>query len=432
MSLTTKLRKFALVSAAALVTASAGLSSAAAASNEDLQMITARLDALERENAVMRRENDALRENRRLREQNANLKPVAQKPRVTASMQSPAIAEAMMADMPVKAPYIETSRRLQFWVEGGAVWSGGDRITDAGVLSPFGALGGNLPFGTSTPFNNNLTPKVGWEVAAGFDYRLASSPWHVSGQFRYSEGGRTSSSATAGGAIDPAILALFGGGVTSASATADRDRNYNERRGIADLALGRDLWGSGSDALQIKGGLRVAEFATRTGGRDGAAFAIGLDPASDLGGLLPAPVSQISIASNTAISGYTNFLGAGPLIGIEGSVPFMDRWSFDYKGNAAILFGSSQSTFTSLTTVAADPAILGLLLGAGNSFTNTATSFNYMLSADMQVGFSYWVTPNVKVGASYRLDAMVNIGEDNNIMPNRYIHGPRFSMMTQF
>ena len=102
------------------------------------------------------------------------------------------------------------------------------------------------------------------------------------------------------------------------------------------------------------------------------------------------------------------FLGAGPLIGIEGSIPFFGNWTFDYTGDAAILFGTQQSTTTTTNTFTANPAILALLFGGGGGInTATAERFGYVMSTDVQAGFGYWVTPNVKLAASYRLDAII-------------------------
>src|SRR5262249_38612350 len=74
------------------------------------------------------------------------------------------------ADMPIKAPRVMPSVST-WWFEGGASHVSGD---------PF-ILGMNNP-----PFD--LMPKSwGWQGALGFDHRLAGSPWHISGQFRYTD-----------------------------------------------------------------------------------------------------------------------------------------------------------------------------------------------------------------------------------------------------
>ena len=68
-------------------------------------------------------------------------------------------------------------------------------------LVDFTTLAGLIGGGGGIPREFNLTPTVGWEAAAGFDYKFANnSPWHVSGQFRYGEGGKTSGAASSAGA----------------------------------------------------------------------------------------------------------------------------------------------------------------------------------------------------------------------------------------
>src|SRR5260221_3029634 len=183
----------------------------------------ARLAVLEKENAAIRKENAALRENKVLRQRNASLKSAAPAPQPSASVSAapathakPSVFEAMAADLPVayKAPPPESPGQFRIWAEGGAIWSGGDPVSQDFNLIDFtgfgglGVFGGGIGGGTGTiPRHYGLTPKVGWEAAAGFDYRIAGSPWHVSGQFRYGEGGKTGGSASTSGTVHPALLA---------------------------------------------------------------------------------------------------------------------------------------------------------------------------------------------------------------------------------
>lgn len=395
--------------------------------------LTARLDALERENAAIRNENTALRENKRLRETNVGLRSSAQPAGVSPSFAAhapstkPTVFDAMAADLPVayKARAAESPGSLQLWGEGGAIWSGGDPILQSGIVAPVSGLPG-FP---SSPYNFDLTPKVGWESAGGFDHRFAGSPWHVSGQFRYGEG-RAKDQASAGGTFDPALLGLLG--VRSGSGSETNAAGYRETHWLADLAVGRDMIGTGRNALQVKGGLRVADFATRNDNDDVLTGNFNFDPPIEVSGI---PVSSISSTQDIRTSTRASFLGAGPLIGLQGSAPLVSNWSFDYGGDAAILFGTQQSTTTSITTIAESPAFLAL--AGPSASTSTAERFAYVLSADIQVGVSYWINPNLKIGGSYRLDALVNVQNQSdpavtNVTPNRYTHGPRLTVTGQF
>jgi hypothetical protein len=421
----------------------------------EIDNTVARLDALERENAAIRRENAALRENKTLLQQNPKLSAPVRAPKSSRrSEPAPALAAgakrdpfgAYAADLPLmyKAPFAQQKGLLRLWGEGGAIWSGGDPVSSAYQLTDFtfGGLffggGGGGPAGVF-----DLTPKVGWEFATGFDYRFANSPWHVNGQFRYGEGGKTSGSASTAGSIDPAVLALLNGGggggglqITGLGGSEALGTSYKEKHWIADIGVGRDMLGSGPDTMQLKGGLRIQEFVSRTSTTDVTnTFLTTSAP-------LPAPFPPVTSANSTTTTltdVRTSFLGAGPRVGIEGSVPFAGKWSFDYLGDAAILFGTQKSATTQTANSVSNIGIFGGLFGGGSNFSNAFTNerFATVFSADIQVGVSYWITQNVKIGASYRLDAMINVqNQDNpavtNLTPDRYTHGPRLTVTGQF
>jgi hypothetical protein len=405
--------------------------------------VRARLAALENENAAIRKENAALRENKRLHGQNARLKSwqAGSAASVAAPVQGqsikPGVFDALAADLPVayKAPPIEAAGQFRIWAEGGAIWSGGDPVSRNFNLIDFTGLGAISGIG-SIPRIFDLTPKVGWEAAIGFDYRFAGSPWHISGQFRYGKGGKTDGTASSAGTLDPAVLAALGGGVPVelvVSGSQTFATAYKENHWLADLAVGRDVIGRGRDVMQLKGGLRIAEFVTRSDTSSSTNIFYNSPVPFNFGGGL---VNSISISLNDVTSTRTSFLGAGPMIGVQGSVPLTGNWSFDYLGDAAILLGTQRSTSTVTATAAISPAFV--LAGAGGSITTTtAERFSSVFSGDIQAGISYWVHPNVKIGASYRLDALINIQNQSdpavaNITPNRYTHGPRLIVTGQF
>ncbi|MGH2548227.1 MAG: hypothetical protein ACRDHN_02495, partial [Thermomicrobiales bacterium] len=331
----------------ALVVGSAFTAHAASAGQSD--DVLARLDALEKENSAIRRENKALGENRSLRERNADLKtsspqPVAQAAPAVVYAEKPAkgftdkmtdFFGAYAADLPVAyKARPELPGQFRIWGEGGAIWSGGDP-----VLSNYSLF--NLTTFSAIPGQFDLTPKIGWEVATGFDYRFAGSPYHVSGQFRYGESGRASGSASTSGNLDPALLALLGGNnnpfagaVIGGSET--QAANYREKHWLTDIAFGRDVAGNGPDALQVKGGLRIAEFVGTTNTSDVSNFFANFPVPIPFGPL--GPISSATLSTSSLTNTRTSFLGAGPLIGINGSIPFAGKWSFDYTADAAVLF----------------------------------------------------------------------------------------------
>jgi hypothetical protein len=416
---------------AVMLSATAALTAASACAGE-LEDVNSRLELLERQNAAIRKENAALRENQRLLEENTRLKSQAVRTAVepagtgarshqensaflavsAISQQAKIPLQSYAADLPVKALPLAGPALFRAWIEGGAIWSGGDPVSST--------------YGLTGLFD--LTPKIGWESATGFDYRLAGSPWHVSGQFRYGEGGKTSG-------LDSTTQTIAFGGA-SATGTQTFGAAYKETHWLADLAVGRDVAGSGPSALQLKGGVRVAEFVTRGSNSDVLVTTnTGAVPIVVPG--FPAVTSFTTTISNSFDS-RASFLGAGPLIGIEGSVPFAGKWSFDYAGDAALLFGRQQSSLTSRNLFSVTPSYLsGLFPVTDTLSTGGDRLFAGVLSADIQVGVSYWLTQNLKLGAGYRLDALINVfnqagSSGSSLTPDRYTHGPRVTLTGQF
>jgi hypothetical protein len=420
-------------------TAMALLSIGAASAQEGART---RIAELEQENAAIRKELSLLRENRALQKQAAALRPAAApvSPRATpASAAKSDPFAAFAADFPTayKAPVVAQPRQFTFWGEGGAIWSGGDQILQSYTPSSGSGLFGEFPLaGQASIFD--LTPKFGWEAAAGFDYRMANSPWHVSGQFRYGMSGKGSGSGSAVGSIDPAIFGGGGDDIAFINGSDALTMSYRESRWIADIAVGRDMFDAGPDTLQLKGGLRVANFTgTRNSSRFSSSSVGFTEPVEIIDGV---EATSFAIATSEASTTRTSFLGAGPVIGVDGSIPLAGSWAFDYLGNAGVLFGTQKSTTSTVTNFAVSPPALAVLTGvAFGSSANTFTSerFATMFSADMQVGFSYWLTQNVKLGVAYRMDALVNVQNQDatavsNFTPDRFTHGPRIRLTGQF
>ena len=421
----------------------------------------ARIEALEKENAAIRKENEELRKNKILRQQNAALK--------VSTTQTPSVSlaeapkgkrtdpmRAYAADLPMtyKGPIAEARGQLTLWGEGGAIWTGGDPnlafYSKADFTQSFGLLG-NF---NGIPVGMNVRPNLGYEGAAGFDYRFAESPWHVSGQFRYGEG-RGNASASSIGNLDAATIAaintLIGpGGINGVAgaffAGAGGNQTFNatgkETHWVADLAVGRDVLGSGPAAMQLKFGLRLAELQASVNSTDTQnGFFNFTQPVEILGPGGPTAASFSSSTLNT-VEQTSRFFGAGPRIGVDGSVPFAGQWTFDYTGDAAVLFGTQRFSQTATTTFTSNPNILVLLGGGGAavSVANTDERYATVFNADLQAGVSYWVAPNVKVSASYRVDAFFNvitglsaINDPTKLQKvDRYYHGPRVGVTAQF
>jgi len=382
----------------------------------------ARVRTLEREIAAIKQENEALRRVNKLREQNAALvkqtaSSAARMAAVPASAGNP--REAYAADMSIyaKAAAPIEQGRLRVWAEGGAIWSGGDPIDSAytrGSINP--TLGTLVDQSGFFP----LVPKVGWEAATGFDYRFGGTPWHVSGQFRYGEGRTTITS----GSSDSLSISAGGGPPTTFAISDSENVGERETHWLADFALGRDL--IGTDALQFKFGTRIAELHATATSHESQ-----IQQSNAPGGFL------LSFDTNTAQE--LKFLGAGPRFGVEGSVPMAARWTFDYLGDIAALFGT-QNFYRRTTTdnVVLIPNPGGLILPPPT--IDTAQKFATVFNADIQVGVSYWMSQNLKASLSYRLDAYFNAysgldakNDPKNLQQlNRYTHGPRLAVSAQF
>ena len=276
-------------------------------------MVLERAHLLEKELAAVKKENEALRHIKRLRDENASLAKSQTSLNAPRRFATRNPSEAFAADIPLnyKAPVPVERGQLRLWGEGGAIWSGGDPIDSFFNRTD---LTGTI---SSVPGFFALKPKLGWEAASGFDYRFSGAPWHVTGQLRYGEG-KTSAAAAF------AQTVVSGAPPITTSSSNFPQANHKETHWLADMALGRDVFGSGSDAMQFKFGVRVAELRAKTGASNPFALIIG----------------GITLSAVTNAPEESRFLGAGPRFGIDGSVPMGTGWTFDYLGDVAALFGT--------------------------------------------------------------------------------------------
>ena len=408
--------KFAILAATCLVIGLLGQTSAWADSADEA---LARVRTLEREIAAIKQENEALRRVNKLRGENAALvKQTASSNAGMAVMPASTTGdprEAYAADLPIvaKAAAAIEPGRLRVWAEGGANWSGGDPVDSFYVRT--GLIGF---MATTTPQFFPLFPKVGWEAAGGFDYRFAGSPWHVSGQLRYGQGSTLESSS----AISNAFASAGGGPLVVVESLSDSERvTHKETHWLADLALGRDVLGSGVDNMQLKFGLRLAELRAST----------------RMVNSLNQTIVGFSIGDDAIGQQETKFLGAGPRFGVEGAASLGRGWTFDYLGDVAVLMGTQRyqisQTFENVSPV---PPGFPTPMPSFNASQKFAVVFN----TDIQVGVSYWLSPAAKISLSYRLDAYFNALLGLDIMNDptklqrldRYTHGPRLAVSAQF
>ena len=251
-------------------------------------------------------------------------------------------------------------------------------------------------------------------------------PWHVSGEVRYGEAAALFR-AVANGPLTISHVTLS---ATSAATGTDR-----ETHGLADFAVGRDL-GVGKDAVQFKVGIRVAEITANSN-----AFTSSIvnysgiaPPIPTAGGGTTSSVQETTFYNN-AIKG--SFRGAGPRIGLEGTVPLRGGWAFDYLADSAALFGMQKSEQVVSSSASIVPPIT-VFVPVGPNFGPTVTQrATTVFNSDIQAGIGYWINPNLKVTASYRLDvfwgALLTFDSaGNSVKADRYYHGPHLTLTGDF
>lgn len=282
-----------------------------------------------------------------------------------------AASQVFAADVAVKAPPpppAPTPPLWTWWVEGGgASLTGGD---------PF------IP--SFTPPFEVMPRRWGFQGAAGADYRMAASPWHLSADFRYMSNGT--------GQASSLQTATF---VGPGAAIGPNSGNRKEHSWEADFMVGRDV-GIGSTA-QIKGGLRIADLWGQSNGQVAWAF----------------------IPSGTQTRGYQqtdHFFGVGPRLAIEGSAPLGGNWSFDYNGGIAGLWG--RSTANQTISVAGTFGGGGFACTSGCPIAISANSDNFIFNADGQVGIAYAFDPHNRVSLNYRAEYFGKVLESFNAAGN--------------
>jgi hypothetical protein len=163
------------------------------------------------------------------------------------------------------------------------------------------------------------------------------------------------------------------------------------------------------------------------------------------------PSGTESFSGSATASNFTtdrrSFFGAGPRVGLEGSVPLIGPLAFDYSGNAAVLFGNtkiineSNSGFSYITSGTNQmPPIVGVAGTLTNNQTGIVNRTQWqsrivVYNLDIQAGLAYWFTPNWKLAVSYRLDAFFDVlrafpdaSNNGGQSINRFYHGPKLTL----
>jgi hypothetical protein len=322
-------------------------------------------------------------------------------------------APANAADLPVKAVPAPLPGQTLLWLEGGAFWVPSDPIP---FRTGFGALFGNGVDGNGG--DGRVSPdRVGWDFAAGFDHRFVGTRWHVNAEGRYGQNKGQASG-------QESIFLAFPG--VSFSAPISTQANLKEYHWQADAGVGYDIV-TGPSSLQLKFGLRVAQISATTTVNTNLP---GLFTDTGAGTTVPFNVSSTANVRRT-------FLGAGPRVGIDGSVPLVGGWTLDYKADGAWLFGNTKidSDTTSSFSVVVPPIAI---VAAGIPSSLLWSKQINVVNADVQAGIGYWITPYMKFAVSYRVDAFLDPlrAAPDDTLPARSIdrvyHGPKATLTARF
>jgi hypothetical protein len=329
-------------------------------------------------------------------------------------------APARSADFALPAPVVDPPGEMRAFISGGAFWTGGEPI----------------PYGSSSEFDDfaflidpTVAPNVGWNAGTGFDYRFAASPWHINGQFRYGQS-RGSGSATP---LSFSASELDGGGnPETISGSGSTSVSLTERHWLVDFGAGYEF-PFGRNIFQVNFGIRTAQLTATTNSPTTFKEALS-DP-------LAAPGDPTSVSANLSSSTVqkSTFLGAGPRVGVEGSVPY-GKFSFDYAANAAYLIGTTRINSETTSNISVVSVPLGTGLSLSESGITSGSTYGQgiaVINTDFLVGVSYWFTPSFKIMVDYRLDAYLaplrSFDVNGNVVSfDRYYHGPEITLAAKF
>jgi hypothetical protein len=317
----------------------------------------------------------------------------------------------------LKAPPPVQAGVLTIWLEGAAFWTGGEKQRAFGDVFSTSFATSFCTFGCTTNDFGAFRPGVGWEAAAGFDYRFAGSPWHVSADFRY---GRAKSKSQAfHTAFSTYTSNCPGGDCVDTLVHAQAFARQTESHMVADFMIGRDIGLGGLLGMsQVKFGVRVADLEARLH-IDAQVFASCANGCAGSCGL----GNNSTAAAAVSLDERSRFIGVGPRAAIEGTVPLGGPWAVDYMGGLAVLFGDRK---------------LDITASGVSSFSNAAGLFSFhtqisdskgVFNADASLALAYWFTPRAKLSAGFRFDgywqALKTFDLNGNITNvDRFYYGP--------
>ena len=327
----------------------------------------------------------------------------------------------------LKAPPPVQVGMLTVWLEGGAFWSGGDpfrlvvpdEFVDFFGVSRLGSVPGLAAF----------RPRVGWEAAAGADWRFADSPWHVSFDVRFGAArSRDQAFSTAFTTLTPNLF--FSEPFSAQERVRERENHW-----VADLMIGRDI-GLGSGQTQVKLGIRVAGLEAKVHSDAQANTVTSFQTCFTNGS-----GSQSCINHFTPVSAALNldersrFIGVGPRQAIEGSFPLGGPWAVDYMGGLAVLFGQRQLDING--TAVSSSAFFGFGPTAQFPFHTRITESTSVFNADASAALSYWFTRQAKLSVGFQFDGYWNplkTVSTNNVITDvgRFYYGPFVRLAGQF
>ena len=282
-----------------------------------------------------------------------------------------AASPATAANLPVRPAPIKAPSAIQhrwtWWIEGGPSYLSGD---------PY------VPGLTNPPFDVSAEG-LGGEVAAGFDHDLDVG-WHLSGQVRYGWYGPRSNSNSP--------IAVFqipaDGGPTTTSVQGANSPDRKEKHWLADFMIGRDLGLGGDTPLIGRFGVRIAEI---TGKTSGSAVWTNLPHAG------PTRYQE-------DYAQWNRFFGIGPRLELDGTLPLSPRWTLQYMGGIAGLYGSRSATQgVSAFEVGGVPTTPTTVV-SGAPVNANASDHALVLNADAMIGLSYAISARWSLMASYRFD----------------------------
>ena len=302
--------------------------------------------------------------------------------------------------MAATAPPVTFQDRWSWWIEGGAIHMDGDP----------GVAGLNNP-----PFDV-LPADFGGEGALGFDYRFGTSGWLMGVQLRFGWIGD-------GSASNNPVASFIGTGAAPVVVAGTNSAERHELHWVADFMVGRDL-GLGQGQTVAKFGVRVAEIRGTTKGTaqwNNVAVTTGVS------------CSTAPSYCGSEVRYYTQrsqFIGAGPRLEIDGTIPLGNAWSFQYMAGVAGLYGRRKLTQDVTITHPTVPTFTSpAVLQTGGPIYGRSSSHDFILNVDAMLGLAVPINPNATFLISYRFDgywnALRGYDENGNLTSlDRFFHGP--------